>query len=572
MESCVRSSLPILSVRDLGFTYREAARPALGGITFGLEAGELLVVMGASGAGKSTLCRCFNGIIPNFLKGDLQGEVRLLGEQVSRMRVAEAARTTGLVFQDFESQLFATSVELEVAFGAESQGVPREEILRRVKELLALVGLSDLRRRRPATLSGGEKQRLAIAASLSAAPALLVLDEATSDLDPVGKAAVFALARRLTSAEGARRAVVFAHHDAEEAVEASRVLVLGEGRPMALGSPAEVLADPAMLSEQGIMPLATAAVCSALGIEERPLEVEGAAELLLSRGLHLAREAGRAWEERDRARADKPGEPIVEVRGLTHCYEGGEPVLHGIDLAIRRGEFVAIIGQNGSGKSTLVKHFNGLLRPTQGGVRVGGEKANSLPLSALGQRVGHVFQNPDHQIFAPTVAEEVAFAPRNFGVEGEEVEARVAEALSAVGLAGREDEDPFALTKGERQRVAVASVLAGRPEVLIFDEPTTGLDARECRGIMSLIERLNRQGHTIIVVTHAMWLVAEYADRVVVMQGGRVVLDAPTRRAFAEEEALRGASIIPPQIVRLSRRLGGTALRVAELVEALRRG
>ena len=341
---------------------------------------------------------------------------------------------------------------------------------------------------------------------------------------------------------------------------------------MALGSPAEVLADPAMLSAQGIMPLATAAVCRELGVEERPLEVEGGAELLLRRRFRVGEEASRAWEERDRARADQAGDPILEVCGLTHCYEGGEPVLHGIDLAIGRGECVAIIGQNGSGKSTLVKHFNGLLRPTEGAVRVGGEEANSLPLSVLGQRVGYVFQNPDHQIFAPTVAEEVAFAPRNFGLEGEEVETRVAEALSAVGLAGREGEDPFALTKGERQRVAVTSVLAGRPEVLIFDEPTTGLDGRECRGIMSLIERLNRQGHTIIVVTHAMWLVAEYADRVVVMKEGRVVLDTPTRRAFAEDGILLGAGIIAPQIVRLSRRLGGTALSVAELVEALRRG
>jgi energy-coupling factor transport system ATP-binding protein len=186
--------------------------------------------------------------------------------------------------------------------------------------------------------------------------------------------------------------------------------------------------------------------------------------------------------------------------------------------------------------------------------------------------VGYVFQNPDHQIFASTAAEEVAFAPRNFGLDEDEVQARVSEALEAVGFTGREDDDPFSLTKGERQRVAVASVLAGRPDVLIFDEPTTGLDDRECRGIMALIDDLNRRGHTIVVVTHAMWLAAEYAHRTIVMREGEVVIDAPTRDAFGQTDALRAAAIIPPQVVRLSQLLGGPAVSVPELLNALRPG
>jgi energy-coupling factor transport system ATP-binding protein len=262
----------------------------------------------------------------------------------------------------------------------------------------------------------------------------------------------------------------------------------------------------------------------------------------------------------------------VEARGLAHCYRAGAAVISGVDLTIRRGEFVAIIGQNGSGKTTLVKHFNGLLRPTTGEVLVGGEPTRGQSLRSLASRVGYVFQNPDNQIFASTVFEEVAFAPRNFGLDDREARARVAESLAAVGLTGREEEDPFSLTKGERQRVAVASVLAGRPEVLIFDEPTTGLDDRESRTMMALIEQLNRRGHTVIVVTHAMWLAAEYAHRVVVMQEGSVVLDAPTRAAFSQTDLLRRAAIIPPQIVRLSRLLGGAALTVPELAQALRAG
>jgi energy-coupling factor transport system ATP-binding protein len=561
----------LLSVCDLGFTYRDAGGPALSNVSFQLDRGDLLVVMGASGAGKSTLCRCLNGIIPHFLTGDMAGRVMLRGRDTKQLKVAECARHVGLVFQDFEAQLFATSAELEVAFGAESLGLPRPEIARRVRELLKLVGLSHLSARRPASLSGGEKQRLAIAAALAASPAVLVLDEATSDLDPVGKSAVCDLAGRITSDAGAR-AVVFAHHDAEEAVRASRLLVLSQGRVAALGTPEEVLPNVELLSANGVAPLATTSLFAALDLPMRPLAEAEAAEQLLRRKLGVREEIAQAWERVDVARRKAYGRPLVEVRCLSHAYDGGEPVLRSVSLTIQRGEYVAIIGQNGSGKTTLVKHLNGLLRPTDGDVLIDGKSARDRPLRSLAQQVGYGFQNPDSQIFASTVSEEVSFGPRNFGLDEQAVRSRVTESLQAVQLAGREDEDPFSLTKGERQRVAVASILAVRPNVLIFDEPTTGLDERESRSMMALIDDLNARGHTIIVVTHAMWLTAEFAHRVIVMQEGRVLLDAPTRSVFSQEDALREAAIVPPQVVRLSRRLGATALSVRELVEALREG
>jgi len=571
MEPRTSTAHPLLSLRDLLFTYPEAARPALRDISLDLSPGDLLIVMGASGAGKSTLCRCLNGIIPHFVKGTFEGEVRLLDQDTTRLRVADCARHVGLVFQDFESQLFATNVELEVAFGAESLGLPRTEIASRVRELLSLVGLSHLAERRPASLSGGEKQRLAIAAALAANPSLLVLDEATSDLDPVGKSAIFGLAHTLTAVPP-RHAVIFAHHDAEEAVNATRVLLLAEGRPAAFGPPDQVLADPDLLSSNGVLPLATTELFAALGLEDRPFDAAEAADLLSQRGLRLPEDTADRWAARDEARTQQYADPIIEARDLTHSYGPGDPALRDVSLTLRRGEYVAVIGQNGSGKTTLVKHFNGLLRPTRGEVFISGESARSHPLRALAQRVGYVFQNPDHQIFAPTVFEEVAFAPRNFGLDKQEIAARVAESLAAVGFSGRENDDPFSLTKGERQRIAVASVLAGRPDVLIFDEPTTGLDHRESRSMMALIDQLNQRGHTIVLVTHAMWLAAEYAHRLIVMQEGHILLDAPTRAAFGQTHALRRAAIIPPQIVRLSQLLGATALTLPDLLEALRPG
>ena len=239
--------------------------------------------------------------------------------------------------------------------------------------------------------------------------------------------------------------------------------------------------------------------------------------------------------------------------------------MEGVDLTVRRGEFLAVLGQNGSGKTTLVKHFNGLLKPTEGTVLVGGEETGKQGLRRLGQMVGYVFQNPDHQIFSDTVFDEVAFGPKIREMEEAEIEERVEEALAAVGLEGRGDEDPFGLTKGERQRVAVASVLAVRPEVLILDEPTTGLDYAEQKRMMGLVRDLNEAGSTIIIVTHTMWVVAEYAHRAAVVRDGRVALHGTVREVFAREDDLREAALRPPHIVSFSNALGFPALSVEEL-------
>jgi energy-coupling factor transport system ATP-binding protein len=242
-----------------------------------------------------------------------------------------------------------------------------------------------------------------------------------------------------------------------------------------------------------------------------------------------------------------------------------------VDLDIRRGEFLAVVGQNGSGKTTLVKHINGLLLPSSGTVEVLGRRVQDYRKSELGRIVGYVFQNPDHQIFAETVREEVSFGPRNLGVPPGEIEQRVAEALAAVDLQGYEARDPFALTKGERQRVAVASVLATRPQILILDEPTTGLDYGETRSMMALVQRLNCQGYTTIIVTHSMWVVAEYARRAVVMGEGRIMFDGAPRSLFRDDELLGRCHLKRPSICELGLRLGGAALSVAELLAWVKR-
>jgi energy-coupling factor transport system ATP-binding protein len=493
--------------------------------------------------------------------------VRVFGEPTLGSSVAELARHVGLVFQDFEAQLFSTNVELEIAFGLENFAVPVDEIRSRVGEMLELVGLRGLERREPATLSGGQKQRLAIASVLALRPRVIVMDEPTTDLDPIGKGQVFSVARRLRE-RGTTLVVV--EHEVEEVIGADRIAVVDDGRLATIGPPEEVLTRSAWLEGVGVQPPGAAHLLAVVG-EEPVLDPDGAVERLRSRGFAVPSDR---WEElraRDDERPRAYGRPLIELRGLEHRYPNGVVALSGADLVVRKGEFLAIIGSNGSGKTTLVKHLNGLLMPTSGEVSIDGTSTRNLTVKDLGLRVGYVFQNPDHQIFAETVRDEVGFGPRNHGLPDHDVGQRVDEAVEAVGLTGREEEDPFAMTKGERQRVAVASVLATRPEVIVLDEPTTGLDYREQGQMMELVRRLNAAGHTIICVTHAMWVVAAYAHRVAVLAEGRIIADGVTRDVFAREEELERANLKPPHVVTVTNRLGSTLLTVDEARRALRR-
>lgn len=560
MSTAIRTS-------GLRFTYRGAEQPALDGIDLSIEPGEFVVLLGPSGAGKSTFCYTLNGLVPQFQRGDLEGEVEILGQPVQGRKVSSLAGIVGLVFQDFESQLFSTNVELEVAFAPENFAVSRDEMVGRVRECLATVGLTGLEKREPATLSGGQKQRLAIASVLSMEPRVLVMDEPTTDLDPLGKEAVFTIARRLRE-QGLT--LLVAEHETEEAAAADRVVVLEHGQVVAQGSPAQVLTRPEWLEQLGVQPLGAAQLTVQLDLPPA-LTVDEAVATLRAAGYRVDPGALAELEAADASRLSAVGEPVIEVLNLEHRYPGGVVALQGANLTVRRGEFVAIVGQNGCGKTTLVKHFNGLLTPTAGAVRVAGTPTTGQSVLQLGRRVGYVFQNPDHQIFAETLAREVAFGPENHGVAPDEVALRVREALAAVGLEGREEEDPFTLTKGERQRLAVASVLATRPDLIILDEPTTGLDYREQRRMMELVRRLNAAGHTIICVTHTMWVVAEYAHRTVVVKDGQVWMDGPTRQVMAREAELTAASLKPPQLVRCSNRLGGSLLSLDECLRAIRR-
>jgi energy-coupling factor transport system ATP-binding protein len=556
-----------LSASEVTFVYHGATVPALRSLSFEQGRGEMIGVMGASGAGKSTLAKCLNRLIPEFEGGEFRGIIVIGKTRLDSLRVCEAAAQVGMVFQDFEAQLFCTSVELEVAFAMEQVGMERAEMKARLGPALEAVGLAGFEQRDPTSLSGGEKQRLAIASVLALRPSIIVLDEPTTDLDPEGKAEVFDLIAKL---RGQGLSLIVVEHESEELLHADRILLLHQGRIVADGPPAVVMTNFNLLELCDVHSPGLNRVLDLLGIGGHVSDVDAAYEAIVRTfpKLRNSKPAILAATPSPKARLDRAfSAPLVEVMDLTFAYPGGAAALERIGLEIHAGEFLAIVGQNGSGKTTLAKHIVGLLQPTAGRVMLEGRDRATLHAAETAREVGYVFQNPDHQISAASVWDEVAFGPRNFGLDAEEVERRSVEVLDAVGLLDARDSDPFLLSKGERQRVAVASVLALRPRLLILDEPTTGLDHREQRRMMALVQELNRNGIAIVMITHTPWLVAEYAKRVVLMRKGHKLFDGAVEDFFVQDEILAHSSFRTPPVTRLARKLGTLALTPQSLVD-----
>jgi energy-coupling factor transporter ATP-binding protein EcfA2 len=328
-------------------------------------------------------------------------------------------------------------------------------------------------------------------------------------------------------------------------------------------TPARVLAQVDFLNAHGVRPPDFSHLAARWQLAPLPRSLDAAEAALRNTGVRdLGAAASQSHSSLVTHHSSRP--PLVHADAVEFAYDSGAPALRGVSLRIAAAEFVALIGQNGSGKTTLAKHLNGLLRPSHGRVLLRGVDVSTLPLNRVASDVGYVFQNPDHQIFAPTVYDEVAFGPRNFRLATTETTDRVHAALDAVGLVGLEDADPFLLSKGHRQRLAVASVLALRPQLLILDEPTTGLDYREQRRMMDLLAQLHAHGMAILMITHSPWVVAEYAERGVLMRDGSILFDGPLRALFTEETLLASAHFRAPDVTRLGRRFGFTPLSVEE--------
>lgn len=557
-----------VSIQDLSFRPTHVARPVLKRVSLDVQRGELVVLMGGAGAGKSTLCYALNGLVPQFIQGDFVGVVLVQGQTTTQTPVWEQANRVGMVFQDFETQLVSTNVEAELRCALEARGGTRhfvnEESLREhIRHFLNLVGLSGLERRDPFSLSGGQRQRLVVASVLIREPEVIVMDQPLTDLDPAGRRQFIRLLEELKT-KGIT--VIIAEHGVENLMKADRVCVLDEGEMIWQGTPRDVLSQPDLAERYGVSPYPLAECFQGLGVQALPATVEEAWQWADTLGLTVV--APQLHEPGSDIVQPESSANVLELRNVSVHYQPDVPALSRVSLSFQAGEFVAILGQNGSGKSTLAKLCNGLLSPSEGRVLVLGNDTQQTGVGRLSSIVGYVFQNPDHQIFAETVSQEIAFGAQNAGRSPDECEARVTEVLQAVGLTGAEDRDPFSLTKGERQRVAVASVLAAQPRILIVDEPTTGLDAEESTRMMNVMRTLNQQGHTVLMITHDVGIVANYATRCVLMRNGTVLADGPTREIFSDSELVQSAALTLPALTRFAHRWGVTLLTVEEVRKA----
>jgi len=463
-------------------TVRFGQRVALDEVSVGIRTGEFVLVTGASGCGKSTLTRCLNGLIPLSMRAEMSGRVVVDGHPTSGATVAGLAESVGLVFQNPATQLFCLTVREEVEFGPRNLGLGEAEIAARASWALSATGITALRDRPLRALSGGEQQRVAIAAVLAMKPRALVLDEPTSSLDLQGRKRLMTTLQQLSAGNGMTILVV-EHRLGEVARLATRALVLDSGRVVADGETGAVFARRALIRQLGL---------------RRPAET-----------------AEDEWGTLLVPRPPTARRPIVELQGVEVGY-GDRTVLSGLDLALHEGEFTALVGDNGSGKTTLARLLAGLVRPRKGKVRWRADQGEP------GRGVGLLFQNPLHQLFCTTVEEEVRFGPANFECYDP---GKVEALLDASDLAALRARPVHTLSSGQQQRTALAAVLSLRPKLIILDEPTMGQDWRHLSALMDYLSGLNRDGSTVLLISHDYKLVHRYAERILLLRDGRVASD-----------------------------------------------
>ena len=553
IEALERGSLKVDLLR---FKYENCLTDIFNALNFKIEKGEFVGLMGRTGAGKTTTMMLLNGLIPHFLEGEFEGNVIANTMNTLRYRVQTMARFIGLVLQDPETQIFGITVEKDVAFGPSNLAFGKEKIREVVDKSLRAVGLEGYEKRMTSELSGGEKQRLAIAGVLAMEPEILVLDEPTSELDPAGREEIYKLLSGLKKKGDVT--ILISGHDTEEMLEyVDKIIVLDNGQKVWEGKPEALFKNVVLTKKIGIRPPEVAEIGKCLhecGLVNKDSIFINKDEFLQFTKKHFKSfKMSNNGLEKDYS--IKNNSTAIETKNLSFNYKQKNSALKELNIKIYKGEFVALIGKNGAGKTTFSKQLNGLLRPTSGTVFINGNYISQLSTALLSKEVGYIFQNPDHQIFSATVYDEIEFGLKKMNLTEKIRSTRINSALEFVGLEKFKNRHPFTLGKGERQKLAFATVLAMEPRILIIDEPTTGQDWDGTNKMMEMLDKLHKQGHTILMITHNMLLAAEYADRVIVFSNGKVMLDGPPEKVFYESEVLKSASITAPDCVTLAEKL-----------------
>ena len=517
------NNIPLV-VENLSFRYRDRPGAAIHNISFEAKPGEVLLIAGASGCGKTTLIRCINGLVPRSYKGERSGKVLVFGEDVAGWKLSQISQKIGTVLQDPERQILGTKVLNEVGFGLENLSVPREEIIQRADEALKFLKIFHLRERETFTLSGGEKQKVALAGVLAMRPSILLLDEPLASLDPASAQDALDTARFLAD-QG--MTILMVEHRVEDVlrIKPERVMFMSEGEVRYLGD----MAGLSKVVNYREVKLAAEDIVERTKQDPPPVEIKflpGAA-------------------------AKNADEALVKFENVAFGYESDVEVLHGINLDIKRGDVIAVLGPNGAGKTTFVKHAIGLLKPKSGNVLVNGCDTKEASVAQIASTLGYVFQSPSHMLFAPTVREELAFGPTNMKHSKEQIEQEVKEALRIVNLSEKEQDPPLALSFGQQKRVSIAAILAMQSRVLVMDEPTAGQDYQNYMSFMDSILQLP-SFEAILFITHDVDLAVIYANRVLIVNDGRLVADGKPQDVLRDFDRLTANRLVPTSLLALN--------------------
>ncbi len=528
----ITSSTPAVKITDLVYSYPVSSSPVLKEISVEISPGEFVLLIGPSGCGKSTISLCLNGIIPRNLSGKLQGRIECFGWSPTDKEVYEMATRIGLVFQDADSQICNMFIGDEIAFGAQNLLVPKDEILKRMDTVLNAIGMEGFQKHPVYNLSGGQKQRVAIGSVLAMEPLLMVFDEPTANLDPQGTLEVHNLIRDLN--KNHRVTTIVIEHDVSHFVsDADRMLVMDKGEIVLDGSPRQILSHHSEFLKIELGLWIPGACEFASEVQKRGYTLPGfpltSAEIPVEQIQFVPR-------HESHSQVLPTEESIISMRDVSFTYKSGPEVLHNVSLDVAKNSIVAIVGQNGSGKTTLTSLLIGLNRPDSGSISVAGLDATKAPIRDLSRKIGYVFQYPEHQFITDTVYDEIAFSLKGMELDASEIEERVNSMLERFKLENFKNRHPFALSRGQKRRLSVASMLVMRPEIFILDEPTTGQDWSNVANLMSILSDLHKEGLTFIMVTHSMSLVAQYAQRVVVMHQGNISFDGTPDQLFSDQD------------------------------------
>ena len=572
----------MIEIQELTFKYAEAKKNALENVTLNIQKGDFVGIIGESGAGKTTLCSCLNALIPHHYTGDFYGSVKVEGQDTFDVKPDKLALKVGSVFQDIESQIVSYFVEDEILFGLENFGVPANQIEERITEALEALGISELRHREISTLSGGQKQKVVFASIIALKPDYLILDEPTGELDPASSLQIFKLLKKLNEERGIT--VIVAEQKIMLLCEfVKKLIVLEKGTVVHYGEIRSTLTHQREMEEAGIncprvltltgKMMEEGLTPSGMKTEERIcLNTQEAADFIkrmMGNNCHVKTDDDSLKPSQEPV-TEPSEQPVLEFKNVCFSYNETANV-HDLNVKIQKGDFTAITGSNGAGKSTFSKLCNGLLQPSAGDVFVLGQNTKRNKVSSLAKHIGFLFQNPDRQICCSTVEEEIAFSLKNNGLSKEEIQRKVEATIKEFGFDAKTE--PFNMSRGQRQRLCLACLIALNPEILILDEPTTGLDYRECMEMMNRIRELNENGTTVIMVCHDMEVVLDFAKSVIVMNRGEILAQGATREILSNKELLAKARLLQPQIAATCSLLGDEfkgLFTVEELISKLK--